>query len=190
MHNKNIFKKRLKPADTFGFTLIELLVVIAIIGVLSTTIIASLQTARMRSRDARRFADLRQLRIALENYNDANLHYPIWSAAWAESYPAGNASWAALETMLAPYIAKMPVDPLNISADPWVTGGRSYAYYSSNGKDYDLVTQLENISDNNIYPAKCWKFHYYEYALGLPPTSWAGGSCGGAGYSPYIYADH
>ncbi len=55
-----------------GFTLIELLVVIAIIGILSSVVLASLNSARLKSRDARRISDVAQMKIALELYADAN----------------------------------------------------------------------------------------------------------------------
>ncbi len=59
-----------------GFTLIELLVVIAIIGILSSVVLASLNDARQKSRDAKRIADIRQVQLALELYFDSNGSYP------------------------------------------------------------------------------------------------------------------
>lgn len=59
-----------------GFTLIELLVVIAIIGLLSSVVLSSLNSARAKSRDAKRLSDMRQMQIALEFYYDSFGAYP------------------------------------------------------------------------------------------------------------------
>lgn len=55
-----------------GFTLIELLVVIAIIGILSATILVSLNTARDKGATAAIKKELSNARRIAELYNDAN----------------------------------------------------------------------------------------------------------------------
>ncbi|KND51382.1 MAG: hypothetical protein ABA06_03675 [Parcubacteria bacterium C7867-001] len=55
-----------------GFTLIELLVVIAIIGVLSSVVLASLNTARNKGTDASIKSNLSESRAQAELYYDAN----------------------------------------------------------------------------------------------------------------------
>jgi prepilin-type N-terminal cleavage/methylation domain-containing protein len=58
-----------------GFTLIELLVVIAIIGILSSVVLVSLNSARNKGKDTRVISDVNQLRTAFESgYNGAS--YP------------------------------------------------------------------------------------------------------------------
>ncbi|MDB5224519.1 MAG: gspG [Candidatus Adlerbacteria bacterium] len=54
------FAKTLKGAKA-GFTLIELLVVIAIIGILASIVLVSLNSARMKGRDARRVSELQEM---------------------------------------------------------------------------------------------------------------------------------
>lgn len=55
-----------------GFTLIELLVVIAIIGILSSVVLASLNTARAKGTDAKIESEIRSVQVNAEIYYDNN----------------------------------------------------------------------------------------------------------------------
>ena len=89
-----------------GFTLIELLVVIAIIGILSSIVLASLNSARKKGRDARRISVVKQLQLALELYYDSNGAYPAGASDSADDYAT---SLAGLTT--GGFIAALPTDP-------------------------------------------------------------------------------
>jgi general secretion pathway protein G len=117
--------------STKGFTLIELLVVIAIIGILSSVVLASLNTARLKSRDTRRIADVKQLQLALALYFDSNASYPV-----------------TLSQLAPTYIAAIPTDPV---------GGGNYAYSpigtgtgNTTCSSYHLGATLEELSNQAL----------------------------------------
>ncbi|MEK7606347.1 MAG: type II secretion system protein [Patescibacteria group bacterium] len=104
-----------------GFTLIELLVVIAIIGILSSVVLASLNSARQKGRDAKRVSDLGQMRVAFELYFDSN-----------RAYPAASSS-----LVTGGYMPALPVPPVS---------GEQYLYSAaaSNATSYVLRAALED----------------------------------------------
>ncbi len=113
-----------------GFTLIELLVVIAIIGVLSTLVLLQLGTARSRSRDAKRIADVNQLRSAIELFYDDNGYYPD----------------SITTTDLADYLTQVPTDPLQSATPYGYVSNEAAAGTDANRTKYQVWTELERKS--------------------------------------------
>ncbi len=112
-----------------GFTLIELLVVIAIIGILSSVVLASMNTARKKARDARRQADLKSLQLALESYYDTNSAYPVQTT----EVDVSSSTLGGLTS--GGYITALPDDP---------SSSQNYRYISaSGGSAYCLGANLE-----------------------------------------------
>ncbi|MDB5265557.1 MAG: hypothetical protein JWM39_270 [Parcubacteria group bacterium] len=66
-----------------GFTLIELLVVIAIIGILSSIVLSSLNTARNKGNDAAIKSNLDQARTGAELFYDSNNNHYVTAAGAA-----------------------------------------------------------------------------------------------------------
>jgi len=119
-----------------GFTLIELLVVIAIIGLLSTLAIVSLNTARQKSRDTKRMADIRTLQSAVELCTNE-----------AGSPPAVPANWAGMlavtcgTTTFGSFLSSssMPMPPQTTCATPVGANPTGDCYvYCVNGASYLL----------------------------------------------------
>ncbi len=120
-----------------GFTLIELLVVIAIIGILSAVVLASLSTARSKSRDAHRLEAAHQLQLALETYRTSNATYPSTSGGWwatcatyGSHASTGSTGW--IPNLAPTYISVLPDDPKPQA------NGCGYLY-RSDGTNYMLL---------------------------------------------------
>ncbi len=123
-----------------GFTLIELLVVIAIIGILTSIVLASFNSARANSRDGKRISDIANLQLALETFYDLCKAYP--NTNLSNNYLQLTSSTAGCSNTMADFIPSIPVPP---------TQGSPYVYEpQSSNRSYCLGVPLENANNSNI----------------------------------------
>jgi len=117
-----------------AFTLIEILVVATIIVLLTATATVTYTAFLKQSRDAKRKADLEQVRAALEMYR---------SNSNPSSYPVGSVYSTTLLVLTTPviYIQSLPTDPKNPTY--------SY-YYTGTASDYTIAAYLESGGTNCV----------------------------------------
>lgn len=135
-----------------GFTLIELLVVIAIIGILSSVVLASLNSARARGRDSVRMQDLRSIQSALELYASSNGgRYPSTGGSY---YGACSGFGGRATTGSAGYIPDLaPTYIPELPTDPRPNGTAGCYIYRSDGNHYIVMAYntVETL-DPNVGP--------------------------------------
>src|SRR5690348_12085623 len=146
-----------------GFTLIELLVVIAIIGILSTLAVVALNSARQRSRDAKRVSDIRQLQTSLElgyaeigGYPSSPTPIVLGSANYDVMCINGSSAFQASATGCTTVL--MGLVPSNPTPN-----GADYLYSSATGSaTYRITFNLESqtgqpgAGDNRANPTGSW----------------------------------
>ena len=145
-----------------GFTLVELIVAIAIIGILTAVASAAYGTARARSRDAIRIADIKQIKAAIDDYFVTCREFPTSALKPSEPPVPPLSDVLAVDRPATvgcagylPTLNTFPSDPLGPSHG-------SYEYFSDNlnrdgttfdpmrvGKYYHLCATLELEYSNN-----------------------------------------
>ncbi|MCX6704341.1 MAG: prepilin-type N-terminal cleavage/methylation domain-containing protein [Candidatus Woesebacteria bacterium] len=120
--------------NNLAFTLIELLVVVSIIGILAVLVMANLNSARSRARDAARKSDLRNISTALRLYYNDKATFPA-TFTFGAPFTSGSTT----------YMEAVPQDSLYPD--------QAYKYTQTPGGDgFALQACLENSSDKQGIP--------------------------------------
>jgi prepilin-type N-terminal cleavage/methylation domain-containing protein/prepilin-type processing-associated H-X9-DG protein len=170
-----------------GFTLIELLVVIAIIAVLIGLLLPAVQSAREAARRAQCVNNLKQIGLAMHNYNSAVNSLPWGDGPWW-------IEWSA-HSLLLPYIEQGPIyNAVNFGNWHHIDGSSGYLNHPVNTTAlYKVISGFicpsdqDRLSDPNGH-------NNYMANSGSAPNCDYGGNAWAPSYSepasgPFIWSD-
>jgi prepilin-type N-terminal cleavage/methylation domain-containing protein len=125
----------------FGFTLIELLITIAVISILAAIGLTVYPSAQAKARDAKRKADLNDIRNALQLYYNENNSYPcpgFENFVGFVFHPVNNCP------LTPTYIKEIPHDAMVQTPDTCEPNFSDYFIsISADGQGYELHAKLE-----------------------------------------------
>lgn len=174
-----------------GFTLIELLVVIAIIAVLIALLLPAVQAAREAARRAECVNNLKQIGLAIANYESAAGCYPTGSMTASPLYQCSqsNAPAFSIFEFIMPYMEQQPTfNTLNFSVYTMQNLQNTTATVTAI-KAYICPSDLPNTQ----YSATANGFGFsqtsYGFVIGKTDTcAWGAWGATGANAQPYCEA--
>ena len=141
-----VLNNQYMPKNSKGFTLIELMIAISVVAVLATIGMVMYSSTQKTSRDAKRKADMRDIKEAMYTRKSntgsfcipavactisSNAYYPI--DAFYSGYPTGG-----IPPILASYFKSSPADPLG------ATAGYYYGLRITGDSTFEVYGRLEN----------------------------------------------
>ena len=127
-----------------GFTLVELLVVLSIIGVLVGLLLPAVQSARESARRIQCLNNLKNIGLAIHNFETANRAMPLGNQQLSGTQHA----WS---TLILPYLEQPAVfNQINLKS-PWDTAGNNAQAALSNLSVYRCPSALQDFPGKQDY---------------------------------------
>lgn len=147
-----------------GFTLVELLVVIAIIGVLVALLLPAVQAAREAARRSQCTNNLKQIGLALLNYEGT---YKVFPASRVDRDGTGDNGTSAF-VMILPFMEEQAMfDLFDFQAGVWVNQQSGYPWLAP-----DSTNRLAIASRPESYACPSDEFEYFSQRTHAPLTHW------------------
>jgi len=147
-NKQGIFVGQRGGSSRWAIIVVIILVGIAVMGILASIVLASLNSARMKSRDARRIADIKRIQLTLELYYDVFSEYP-----------------ASLAALTPKFLPEAPTDPSNQTVYSYIFCPKENKYHlgssleesghSSLAMDSDQTFLCSSDTINGLDSSKC-----------------------------------
>jgi prepilin-type N-terminal cleavage/methylation domain-containing protein len=163
-----------------GFTLIELLVVVSIIGLVTALVLPAVQSSREAARRMQCVNNLKQIGLALHNYEGSNRSFPLnWGTPRVDPtlgtpFYVGARPYSAL-TRLLPYLDEQPIfASINFNVETYPDGDGSAFPFPQNATAFatSIATYLCP-SDGGPTPTPDGSNYRGNYGVGPSPSTTA-----------------
>lgn len=160
-----------------GFTLVELLVVIAIIGVLMGLLLPAVQMAREAARVAQCKNNLRQIGLAMMNYESGRRTFPPSAVIQGAGAINTNSSWS-IHGRLLPYLEQGNVyDQVNLNMawddQPVISGLKIPTYACPTDPNSNVTRDVSPKLASPLYPTS-YGFNFGSWLIWDPVTGQMG----------------
>jgi len=170
-----------------GFTLVEMIVVIVIIGILAALLLPALSKARSTARKGVAAADIRNIEMALRQYEQDNGGFPPDSGSWTYYVKSGGSKTAVTKTFDSSE-ALVFFLTTTFKRNPTDNSAQVY-HWADQGPYIELKTKQRGTGSHGlpVYKDPFGQEHAYVYSNNTDGSFFTGGPHNAASFDLYCF---